>query len=88
LTEEDKDDWEIFRNLRPHLQIGPHFRKLFSGIPQARKPFISSADLGKFVDEKSRQEIHTLDEFAAFTGSLGDWRIDWPRKKGSVRWTQ
>jgi len=37
---------------------------LFREYPQARKPCISMADLGNFVNEKSKQEIHTLDEFA------------------------
>src|SRR5882672_729103 len=67
LTEEDKDDWE---NL-PEFEASPPdwaaFKEaLFREYPKARKPFISSADLGKFVNEKSRQEIHTLDDFAAF----------------------
>src|SRR5467141_4765325 len=67
LTEEDKDDWE---NL-PEFEASPPdwaaFKEaLFREYPKARKPFISSADLGKFVDEKSWQEIHTLDDFATF----------------------
>src|SRR5882672_8440195 len=67
LTEEDKDDWE---NL-PEFEASPPdwatFKEaLFREYPKARKPFISLANLGKFVDEKSRQEIHTLDDFAAF----------------------
>jgi len=66
LTEEDKTTGKSSRILRPHLQIGPVQEALFREYPKARKPFISSADLGKFVDEKSRQEIHTLDDFAAF----------------------
>jgi len=28
--------------------------------------FISLADLGRYIDEKSKQEIHTLEEFATF----------------------
>jgi len=44
-----------------HIQGGP-----LQGYPKARKPFISLADLGNFVDEKSKREIHTLDEFATF----------------------
>jgi len=33
---------------------------------KANKPFIASADLDIFVKEKSKQEIHTLDEYATF----------------------
>src|SRR5882672_11573170 len=45
----------------------PAFKEaLFREYPKARKPFVSLADLGLFVDEKSKQEIHTLDEYAAF----------------------
>src|SRR5882724_7832212 len=47
-------DWDTFK------------QALFREYPNARKPFISSADLGKFVDEKCQHEIHTLDEFATF----------------------
>jgi len=39
---------------------------LFREYPNTRKPFISSADLGSFIDEKSKQEINALDEFTAF----------------------
>jgi len=39
---------------------------LFREYPNARKPFISLANLGRFVDEKAKQEIHTLDGFTAF----------------------
>src|SRR5882672_4913161 len=85
LTKEDKDDWE---NL-PEFEASPPdwaaFKEaLFREYPKARKPFISSADLGKFTDEKSQQEIQTLDDLLPFTRSLGDWRIDWLRKRGSV----
>src|SRR5882672_9228039 len=47
-------DWAVFKEA------------LFREYPKARKPFISLADLGLFVNEKSKQEIHTLDEYAAF----------------------
>src|SRR5882724_7409637 len=47
-------DWDTFK------------QALFREYPNARKPFISSADLGNFVDEKCQHEIHTLDEFTAF----------------------
>jgi len=67
LTKEDKDDWENlpeFEAMLPDLDV---FKEvLFREDPDARKLFISSADLGKFVDEKSKQEINTLDEFATF----------------------
>jgi len=51
-------DWDTFKQA--------HLRE----YPNARKPFISLADLGKFVDNKSMQEIHTLDEFATFHWEL------------------
>src|SRR5882724_2984908 len=53
LTEEDKYDWE---NLPEFVDTFPDWdtlkQALFREYPNARKPFISSADLGKFVDEK------------------------------------
>jgi len=56
-----------YQNSRIHFQTGmPSKQALFREYPNARKPFISSADLGKFVDKKCQHEIHTLDEFAAF----------------------
>src|SRR5882672_7732863 len=76
---------KIFWNLRPHLQIGPHSRKLFSGStpmpgsPSFLRPIwesLSMKSLGrKFI-------LWTI--LLPFTGSLGDWRIDWLRKRGSV----
>jgi len=39
---------------------------LFWVYPNARKPFISSANLDAFVKKKSSQEIHSLDEYATF----------------------
>src|SRR5882724_772332 len=43
------------------------FKKaLFREYPNVRKLFISLAALGKFVNEKSKQEIYTLKEFATF----------------------
>src|SRR5882672_10670055 len=67
LTEEDKDNWE---NL-PEFEASPPYwatfkEALFREYPKARRPFISSANFGKFIDEKSWKEIHTLDKFAAF----------------------
>src|SRR5882672_9213913 len=47
-------DWAVFKEA------------LFREYPKARKPFISLADLGLFVNEKSKQEIHTLDEYVTF----------------------
>ena len=32
----------------------------------ARKPFVSSADMEVFAEEKSKQEIHTLNNYALF----------------------
>src|SRR5882724_7848520 len=67
LTEEDKDDWENLPEFEATFPDWVTFKQaLFREYPNTRKPFISSADLGKFVNEKSKQEIHTLDEFAAF----------------------
>src|SRR5882724_5202382 len=67
LTEEDKDDWENLPEFTDTFPDWDTFKQaLFRQYPNARKPFISSADLGKFVDEKCQHEIHTLDEFAAF----------------------
>src|SRR5882724_11027723 len=67
LTKEDKDDWE---NLPEFVDTFPDWdafkQALFREYPNARKPFISLADLGKFVDEKCQHEIHTLDGFTAF----------------------
>src|SRR5882672_6715049 len=67
LDEEDKDHWENlteFEAIPPDLAV---FKEaLFREYPKARKPFISLADLGLFVDEKSKQEIHTLDKYVAF----------------------
>src|SRR5467141_4000487 len=67
LTEEDKDDWENLPEFEATPPDWATFKEaLFREYPKARKPFISSANLGKFISEKSQQEIHTLDEFAAF----------------------
>src|SRR5882672_10458036 len=67
LTEEDKDDWENLLEFEASPPDWAAFKEaLFREYPKARKPFISSADLGTFVDEKSQQEIHTLDDFATF----------------------
>src|SRR5882724_4888130 len=67
LTEEDKDDWENLPEFEATFTDWDAFKEaLFREYPNARKPFMSSADLGRFVEEKAKQEIHTLDEFAAF----------------------
>jgi len=47
-------DWDTFK------------QALFREYPNARKLFIPLADLGRFIDEKSKQELHTLDDFAIF----------------------
>src|SRR5882724_1630808 len=67
LTEEDKDDWENLPEFEATFPDWDAFKEaLFREYPNSRKPFISSADLGRFVDEKANQEIHTLDKFTAF----------------------
>src|SRR5882724_184058 len=67
LTEEEKDDWENQPEFVDTFPDWDTFKQaLFREYPNARKPFISLADLGKFVDEKCQHEIHTLDEFTAF----------------------
>src|SRR5882672_8783886 len=67
LDEEDKDDWENLTEFEATPPDCAAFKEaLFREYPKARKPFVSSADLSLFVDEKSKQEIHTLDKYAAF----------------------
>jgi len=67
LAEEDKDDWENLPEFEATLPDWDAFKQaLIREYPNARKPFISSANLGRFIDEKSKQEIHTLDDFATF----------------------
>jgi len=67
ITEEDKDDWENLLELEANLPDWDIFKQaLFREYPSARKPFISLVDLGRFINEKSKQEIHTLDYFTAF----------------------
>src|SRR5882724_7734666 len=67
LTGEDKDDWENLPEFGATIPDWDTFKQaLFREYPNARKPFVSLANLGRFVDEKAKQEIHTLDEFAAF----------------------
>jgi len=39
---------------------------LFREYPSARKPLVSSADLDIFIEEKSKQEILTLDNYTLF----------------------
>ena len=67
LTKEDKDDWENLSEFGATLPAWDAFEQaLFREYPNARKLFISSADLGRFIDEKSKQESHTLDDFTTF----------------------
>ena len=55
-----------YRNLRLPFQTVYMFKQaLFREYPNARKLFIPLADLGRFIDEKSKQ-IYTLDDFAKF----------------------
>ena len=62
LTKEDKDDWVNLTEFGATLPDWDAFKQaLFREYPNARKPFISSADLGRFINKKSKQEIHTLD---------------------------
>src|SRR5882724_10749757 len=48
------------------LHITQHKEALFREYPSARKPFISLANLDIFAEEKSKQEILTLDDYALF----------------------
>ena len=65
LTGEDKDDWENLLEFEAMPLNWNMFKEaLFRNYPNTRKHFISSADLVIFVEEKSKQEIHTLDEYA------------------------
>src|SRR5882672_5403393 len=67
LDEQDKDNWENLMEFEATPPDWAAFKEaLFREYPKARKPFVSLANLGLFVDEKSKQEIHTLDEYAAF----------------------
>ena len=67
LNGEDKEDWE---NLLEVEAMPPNWilfkEAFFQEYPKARKPFISSADLDTYVEKKSSQEIHSLDEYATF----------------------
>jgi len=67
LTGEDKEDWE---NLPEFEAMPPKWilfkEALFWEYPRARKPFVSLANLDTFVEKKSSQEIHSLDEYATF----------------------
>jgi len=63
LTEEDKDDWENLPKFNATLKDWDTFKEaLLKEYPSARKPFVSLADLEVF-SEKSKQEIHTLDNY-------------------------
>src|SRR5882724_11060861 len=67
LAEEDKSDWENLPEFIATLQDWDAFKEaLFREYPSARKPFDSSADLDVFAEEKSKQEILTLDDYALF----------------------
>jgi len=67
LTKEDKVDWENLSEFEATLSDWDTFKQaLFREYPNARKQFISSADQGRFINEISKQEIHTLDYFATF----------------------
>src|SRR5882724_5169140 len=64
LAKEDKSDWENLPEFIATLQDWDAFKEaLFREYPSARKPFISSADLDVFAEEKSKQEILTLDDY-------------------------
>src|SRR5882724_12275635 len=59
LTEEDKDDWENLPEFEATFPDWDAFKEaLFREYPNARKPFVSLADLEVFSEEKSKQEIH------------------------------
>src|SRR5882724_4674314 len=63
LAKEDKSDWENLPKFISTLQNWDSFKEaLFREYPSARKPFVSSADLDVFAEEKSKQEILTLDD--------------------------
>src|SRR5467141_1349868 len=67
LDEEDKDDWENLMEFEATPPDWAAFKEaLFREYTKARKPFVSLANLSLFVDKKSKQEIYTLDEYAAF----------------------
>jgi len=67
LTKEDKDNWENILEFEGTPPDWAAFKEAhFREYPKARKPFISLADLGHFVNEKSKQEIHILDKYVAF----------------------
>jgi len=57
-----------YQNLGLPFQTGMCSHALFREYPIPGKAFISLADLVNFFDKKSKQEIHTLDEFATFPG--------------------
>src|SRR5882724_4038699 len=67
LTKEDKSDWQNLPEFIATLQDWDAFKEaLFREYPSARKPFVSSADLDIFTEEKSKQEILTLYDYALF----------------------
>jgi len=67
LTEQDKDYWENLPEFIATLQDWDAFKEaLFREYPSARKPFVSSANLEVFAEEKYKQEIHTLNDYAFF----------------------
>src|SRR5882724_9718654 len=55
LAEEDKSDWQNLPEFIATLQDWDDFKEaLFREYPSARKPFVSSADLDIFAEEKSK----------------------------------
>ena len=65
LAEEDKSDWENLPEFIATLQNWDAFKEaLFRDYFQARKPFVSLAYLDVFAEEKSKQKILTLDDYA------------------------
>jgi len=67
LTEEDKYDWENLPEFNATLKDWDAFKEaLFREYLSARKPFMSLANLEFFAEDKYKQEIHTLDDYALF----------------------
>src|SRR5882672_5506269 len=76
---------KIFRNLRPHLQIGLRSRKLFSGsTPKPGSPSYPRPIWESSLMKSLGRKFILWTILPPFTGSLGDWQIDWLRKRGSV----
>ena len=67
LTKEDKSDWQNLPKFIATLQNWDAFKEaLFREYTSARKPFVSLANLDVFAEEKSKQEILTLNDYALF----------------------